>query len=418
MKNTTKLLALLLAVCMCLGVLAGCGDNAASGSAAPDSAASGEASTAEGEGKTLVAADTGFEEKFSPFFAASTADQNIADLTQLYLMYVDRVCNPVLNGIEGETREYNGTDYTYYGPTDIVVTENDDGTVYYDVTMREDLVFSDGTPMDIDDVIFSLYVLCDPTYDGSITMYSTKIEGLEEYRSGMEPLYSLLVEAGEDNTDFSNWTEEQQKAFWSEGLPAAGEAFAQSIVDYCIANGYNAAGDSVAACAVNWGYELAEDATAADFFNTMLEAYEGDYNTLSESEAASSGLWSMLDPAYTIGIETGNSAPSITGIQRTGDYSMRVVTTEVDATMIYQLAIAIAPLHYYGDESKYDYENNKFGFDKGDLSTVKAKTTQPLGGGAYTFKEFSAFFIFIFCLDKTEKSKIIKIIQNIICRIF
>ena len=31
---------------------------------------------------------------------------------------------------------------------------------------------------------------------------------------------------------------------------------------------------------------------------------------------------------------------------------------------------------------------------------------------------FSAFFIFIFCLDKTEKSKIIKIIQNIICRIF
>ena len=35
-------------------------------------------------------------------------------------MYVDRVCNPVLNGIEGETREYNGTDYTYYGPTDIV----------------------------------------------------------------------------------------------------------------------------------------------------------------------------------------------------------------------------------------------------------------------------------------------------------
>lgn len=31
---------------------------------------------------------------------------------------------------------------------------------------------------------------------------------------------------------------------------------------------------------------------------------------------------------------------------------------------------------------------------------------------------FSAFFIFNTCLDKTEKSKIIKIIQNIICRIF
>ena len=145
----------------------------------------------------------------------------------------------------------------------------------------------------------------------------------------------------------------------------------------------------MAACAANWGFELAEDATAADFFATMVEAYEGDYNTLSDTEAASGSLWSYLDPAYTIGISTGKSADSISGIQRTGDYSLRIVTSEVDATMIYQLALPIAPLHYYGDESRYDYENNKFGFDKGDLSIVKSKTTQPMGGGPYTFKEFS-----------------------------
>ena len=197
------------------------------------------------------------------------------------------------------------------------------------------------------------------------------------------------MEAGEDNTDFTYWTEEQQKAFWSEGLPAAGEAFAQSIVDYLINAGDNAPEDSVAACAANWGFELAEDATAADFFATMVEAYEGDYNALSDTEAASGSLWSYLDPSYTIGISTGKSADHISGIQRTGDYSLRIVTTEVDATMIYQLALPIAPLHYYGDESKYDYENNKFGFDKGDLSIVKSKTTQPMGGGPYTFKEFS-----------------------------
>ena len=51
------------------------------------------------------------------------------------MMYVDRVANPVLNGIEGETRAYNGTDYTYYGPSDIVITENEDGTVSIDTTM-------------------------------------------------------------------------------------------------------------------------------------------------------------------------------------------------------------------------------------------------------------------------------------------
>ena len=390
MRKATKLLALVLAVCMCFGILAGCGDEAASSTSVAESAASQETTSAEtAEGSTLVASATGFEEKFSPFFANAADDMDVADFTQVYLMNVDRVGNPVLNGIEGETRSYNGTDYTYYGISDIVVTENEDGSVYYDITMRDDIVFSDNTPMDIDDVIFSMYVYLDPTYDGGVTMYSCPIEGLEDYRSGMEPLYTLLIEAGEDNTDFTNWTEEEQKAFWSEGLPAAGEAFAQSIIDSLVSGGTNTAEDSVAACAANWGYELEEDATLADFFNAMVEAYEGDYNTLSDTELASGSLWSYLDPAYTVGVATGNTVDYISGIQRTGDYSMRVVATELDATMIYQLGMPVAPLHYYGDESKYDYEGHKFGFDKGDLSIVKEKTTQPMGAGPYVFKDYS-----------------------------
>lgn len=36
---------------------------------------------------------------------------------------------------------------------DIVITENDDGSVTYDVTMRDDIVFSDGETANIDDVI-------------------------------------------------------------------------------------------------------------------------------------------------------------------------------------------------------------------------------------------------------------------------
>ena len=159
----------------------------------------------------------------------------------------------IYNGIEGETIEYNGTDYTYYGPADLEVVENDDGTVDYNFTLREDLTFSDGTPVTIDDVIFSMYVLCDPTYDGSSTLYAQPIEGMEEYRQNNTTLAALLAQLGEDNTDFTYVTEEQQTAFWdavNNGLVA----FAQEIVDYCIANGINAEGDSVAACAANWGY--------------------------------------------------------------------------------------------------------------------------------------------------------------------
>jgi peptide/nickel transport system substrate-binding protein len=67
---------------------------------------------------------------------------------------------------------------------------------------------------------------------------------------------------------------------------------------------------------------------------------------------------------------------------------MTVHTTKVDATAIYQLGVAIAPLHYYGETAKYDYDNNKFGFDKGDLSHVRSVTTKPLGAGPYKFVKF------------------------------
>lgn len=175
MKNTKQAIALASAAALSVGMLAGCGgaaSSAATASSESNSTATAEASTTAASDGTLVLAETGFESKFSPFFAASAADQDVIDLTQIALLGADRKGEMVLNGIEGETREYNGTDYTYHGPADCVVTENADGTVTYDIKLREDLKFSDGEPVTIDDVIFSMYVFLDPTYDGSVTMYS------------------------------------------------------------------------------------------------------------------------------------------------------------------------------------------------------------------------------------------------------
>ena len=331
-----------------------------------------------------------FNSKFSPFFSETAYDQDVQALTQLPLLTSDRMGAIIYKGIEGETIPYNGTDYTYYGPADLEVTENADGTVFYDFTLRDDLVFSDGEPVTIDDVIFSMYVLCDPTYDGSATLFSQPIEGMEEYRSGMETLFNLIYTAGEDNTDFTYWTQEQQDKFWSE-LNAGKETFIKEICDYCIAAGLNADGDSVAACLANWGFTLDESATAAQAFDQMVaDGYEGDVLAMVGAETAGSTIEDLMPSYqdYTIGVETGTSAPSITGIQKTGDNTLRIVATKVDATLIYQLTTAIAPLHYYGDKAQFDYDNNMFGFPKGDLSTVRAKTTQPMGAGPYKFVKF------------------------------
>lgn len=336
-----------------------------------------------------------FSSKFSPFFGKTAYDVDVGDMTTQYLMELDREGNPVLNGIEGETRSYNGTDYTYTGISDIEVVQNDDGTVDYNVTMRDDIKFSDGTTADIDDVIFGMYVLCDPTYDGSSTLYALPIEGMTEYRSGMELLVNLIVAAGPDNTDFTNWTEEQQTAFWDAFWPA-GEKFAQEIVDYCVDAGYAEAGD-VAGAAAAWAYEgLAADATAADFFQAIVDKYGYDLsdtgiNLETAGTSISDFIYAELgDKAaeYQAGVATGSSAANIPGIIKTGDYSMTIHMTSFDATAIYQLALPVAPLHYYGDESLYDYENNSFGFPKGDLSLVRSKTTQPMGAGAYKFVSY------------------------------
>ena len=394
MKNTKQVIALASAAALSVSVLAGCGGAASSAvTSEAASTATAEASTSTGSDGTLVLSDTGFEGKFNPFFAASSADQHVIDLTFGALLGADRKGEMILNGIEGETREYNGTDYTYRGPADCVVTENADGTVDYDITMRDDITFSDGTPMTIDDVIFSLYVYLDPTYDGSATIYSTPIVGLEEYRNSMSTLSKLIAEAGEDNTDYTNFTEEQQKAFW-DAVNDGGVKFAQEIVDYMMANGAT----DVTSAAAGWGFQLDDGATAKDFFLAIGENYDWSFSAM-EAESAGSALSDLIPAdvyAYaTTGVSVGDAVNNVAGIVKTGDYSMTLTTSELSTTMIYQLQMPVAPLSYYGDPSLYDYDNNSFGFVKGDLSGVRAKTGAPKGSGMYTFNKYSDGVVYL-----------------------
>ena len=401
MKNTKQVLALAMAVAMAAGLLAGCGSSASSSaeSVASSEATSEAAATDTGSSDgTLVLADTGFEGKFSPFFAASSADQHVIDLTNIALLGADRKGEMILKGIEGETREYNGTDYTYNGPADCEVTENADGTVTYAINMRDDLVFSDGTPITIDDVIFNLYVYMDPTYDGSATLYSMPIAGLDDYRNSMTTLSKLIAEAGEDNTDNSLFTAEQQKAFW-DAVNEGGTAFAQEIVDYCVSAGYAADSNDVATAASAWGFDgLAADATAKDFFLAIAENYDWNFASM-EAETAGSALSDLIPAdvyAYsTTGVATGADVDTVSGIVKTGDYSMTITTTELSNSMIYQLQLPIASLDYYGDRSLYDYDNHSYGFKKGDLSKVRSVTSAPMGAGVYTFNKYSDGVIYL-----------------------
>ena len=405
MKHMKQLIALLLALVLCLGLLAGCASKTTDDATTPtdttpaddtskDTTEGGEDATDETVGNpdgTIVIAETGFEGKFSPFFAASAPDQAAHALTQAVLLNADRRGEIIMHGIEGETRSYNGTDYTYYGLADCEVTENDDGTVTYAITLRDDVTFSDGTPMTIDDVIFNMYVYMDPTYDGSATFYSVPIVGIDEYRGGMDTRMNVILAAGPDGYEANDlYTEEQYNTFWA-AFQTAGEKFAQSIADYVMEN-YGAA-DFAAAVAM-WGYEAND---AAELWSKIVETYGYDLSDDGiNKEVATTSITDFIAEEigdtwndYIVGVKTGESADHVEGIVKTGDYSMTLTTSELSTTAIYQLQMEIAPMHYYGDASLYDYDNNSFGFPKGDLSLVRAKTSTPMGAGPYIFKEYS-----------------------------
>ena len=340
---------------------------------------------------TLVASTNGLEGKFCPLFTASAADQDVVSFNNITLLATDRMAEPIYNGIEGETKEYNGTEYTYTGPANIEMVENADGTVNYNVQLRDDLKFHDGSNMTVDDIIFTFYSYFDPTYDGSATLYSNDIKGLAEYRSGMSTLASLIGNAGRENTDFTYFTQEQQDAFWA-AVDDGGTKFAQEIVDYM--NEGVETPMSVAEAAAQWAYpDLPADATATTFFEAIGANYDWNFS-LMEAETAGTALSELIpEDVYnmgTQGVETGEAAPNVAGIVKVDDYNMSVVTNGVDATMIYQLSIAPCSMKYYGDESLYDYENNSFGFTKGDLSKARGLNGQPMGSGAFKFDDYTS----------------------------
>ena len=361
------------------------------------------------EPKVLVVGSDAFERKFSPFFSTMTTDLDVVDLMTGSILVSDRAGAVLTDAMNGKTISYNGTDYNYMSMGKCDIVENADGTIDYNLTMRDDIYFSDGVKADIDDVIFTVYVMSDPSYNGRDQFYSLPIVGMSDYYYAMAPLYSLLTAAGRENEDFLKWTKDEQDSFWSD-VDAAGEQFAQAIVEFCVDKYIDYAPDYIgeAVEAVNsddllkvklgmylWGYDTDwfEGATAADFWNAIVTAYNGSVDDVSLYEAPDRdttlyGFISDFDAKYGKMVTISETAKSIAGIKKTGDYSMTITTEGFSANTIYQLLLPIIPLHYYGNESMYDYENESFGFSKGNLDSVRNRDGMPLGCGPYVFESF------------------------------
>lgn len=387
----------------------------------------------------LVAAYSPFSEKFSPYYADTAYDKDATDLTQVSILTTDRMGGIIHNAIEGETVNYNGTDYLYTGiaNTSVEYDEAADITTYT-AKLKEGLKFSDGDDLTADDIIFTYYVYLDPDYVGSTTINSYPIIGLQDYQtqtsSEVYEKYAALVDEfftlgrdAEVKAD-SNFTQEQFDAFWALEKSTWMNSV-QKIVDYVNTNYLSYAperigveadkvGDKekVALGMALWGFGAYDAETGKfttksgkefdlkngnypvleDYYDETFAAYEGNIGNFWTTENTDKtdavkavkdayiAEWGPKDETMA-----GKGVPNISGIKKLDDLTVEIKTTGYSAPAVYSILGAyVTPLHYYGDAAQYDYENNKFGHPFGDLSAQESNSKQPLGAGPYKFIKY------------------------------
>lgn len=391
-KNLKKILALALSLTMVVGMTA-CGG----GDDKPNQGGGGNAGgTNTGKDTPLVVGYSTFSEKFSPFTADTAYDQDAVSMTQISLMTTDRLGGIIKNAIEGETVEYNGTDYTYYGPANIDwhYDEATDITTYT-AKLRDDLKFSDGEPVTADDVIFTYYCYLDNSYVGSTTLNSYNIVGLANYQANSTAAEGVSI---------SN--EEVQKLLDnpSDTVTAYIKDYIKNILteemDWC-ADAYEQYGGSDQVSFFIACYSLDENYTGTDADTVLadvIEQYGLNYKELAARYAGDDSYFDgdivgfAHDELYEAAVAAagGEEVPNISGIKKVDDYTVEVQVKGFEAPAVYSiLGLYVVPLHYYGDVSMYDYDNNQFGFTRGDLTAVNEKEKHPLGAGPYIFQEFT-----------------------------
>lgn len=101
---------------------------------------------------------------FNPFYAVEDGDVKV----------VNQIFEPIL---------LRRSDNTYHNEAGSISYQLlDGGKVKYTVSIRDDLYFSDGSRVTVDDVIFWYYFISDATYDGVYSdFYLNDIVGLKEY---------------------------------------------------------------------------------------------------------------------------------------------------------------------------------------------------------------------------------------------
>lgn len=350
------------------------------------------------EEHALKIASNSYSYTYSPFYEEGEFDALINDLTGVRLLGLDRNGNVVSKGIEGERRYYNGVPYSYTGIADVSESydEETDETVF-SIKLRDGVKYSDGEILDADDLIFTFYMLLDPSMSKKSVLQSVNIKGAVNYRlnsSIADTLTSDDISAALETEEVCEKIRtELVEPMLSRELEWVKSLYGDS--SYSVyTEAYPKAKDLMAYFySVNSEYD-STTASEEQVLSDLADMYGGNYKLLGSMYKGDSTYFKTEAEACAIDYlseqaEATGDVNRISGIVKTGKNTVNVTVSGSGSGFLSALSgVIVAPLHYYGNEQDYDYSADKFGFEKGTaLELATEKADKPLGAGVYAFEK-------------------------------
>lgn len=274
---------------------------------------------------------SGISGQFNPFYCESDADKQIVAQTARPIQRV-ATDNSLVNHSGGISYEF--------------LSEN---SVKYTVSIKDDMKFSDGTNITIDDVIFYYHFISDATYDGTYKdWYLNDIEGLKEYyfddknyessianiEKTVSEKYTLTTIATEDYVKYLTATKLEGK-FGGDinSVSPKGNSWKEYIEKLGYSEAYN---------------DLGQKPTEEQLIK-LVATVEAENNPLAynpESWYREQLYKSYIDKNYSDGIDV----TEISGIKKVNDYTCTVIFNSGNINAVSQLNALLVSKSYYSAE--------------------------------------------------------------------
>lgn len=310
-----------------------------------------------GSGNELKIGVSGIEGVLNPFYAETEADISIISQMFSPIQRTD-TNNSLVNHAGGISYEFVG-----------------ENKVKYIVSIRDDMFFSDGTNIKIDDVIFFYHFISDASYDGLYKdWYLNDIEGLKEYyfddknynssvaeiKIKAEEKYSPENITSDDLAEYLISTEIEGKFKGNlEDIRSNGESWKVAVEKSNFAGELSALGKKPEAekvLEIVAKFEAETNAAVYDAREWFEEKLIKEYAQKNYSN--------------------GTDVDAISGIKKINDYTCTVLFNSKNINALSQLNALLVPQSFFSTE-----------YIKGSAEKIKDIRTVPVSSGPYSLVE-------------------------------